>query len=149
MKPLLPAVADPPHTPEGVPGQRSGMRPSVLWEKLVEQAFRYSDIFRRRCYELNFSHLLIARKGLKFLIEASASHDPQQSSAKNVCLLVCIPLHLVAQLVNNPPAVWKTWVQSLGWEDPLVKGKATHSSSGLKNSMDCIVHGVAKSPTFD
>ena len=100
----------------------------MLWEKLVEQAFRYSDIFRRRCYELNFSHLLIARKGLKFLIEASASHDPQQSSAKNVCLLVCIPLHLVAQLVNNPPAVWKTWVQSLGWEDPLEKGKTTHSS---------------------
>ena len=25
---------------------------------------------------------------------------------------------LVAQLVKNPPAVWKTWVQSLGWEDP-------------------------------
>ena len=26
------------------------------------------------------------------------------------------------------PAVWETWVQSLGWEDPLEKGKATHSS---------------------
>ena len=35
---------------------------------------------------------------------------------------------LVAQLVKNPPAVWKTWVWSLGWEDPLEKGKATHSS---------------------
>ena len=35
---------------------------------------------------------------------------------------------LVAQLVQNPPAVWETWVQSLGWEDPLKKGKATHSS---------------------
>ena len=34
----------------------------------------------------------------------------------------------VAQLVKNPPAVTKTWVQSLGWEDPLEKGKATHSS---------------------
>ena len=34
---------------------------------------------------------------------------------------------LVAQLVKNPPAVWETWVQSLGWEDPLEKGKATHS----------------------
>ena len=29
---------------------------------------------------------------------------------------------------KNPPAMWKTWVQSLGWEDPLEKGKATHSS---------------------
>ena len=35
---------------------------------------------------------------------------------------------LVAQLVKNPPAVWEAWVQSLGWEDPLEKGKATHSS---------------------
>jgi len=35
---------------------------------------------------------------------------------------------LVAQLVKNLPAMWETWVQSLGWEDPLKKGKATHSS---------------------
>ena len=35
---------------------------------------------------------------------------------------------LVAQLVNNPPAMWETWVRSLGWEDPLEKGNATHSS---------------------
>ena len=35
---------------------------------------------------------------------------------------------LVAQLVQNPPATWETWVQSLGWEDALEKGKATHSS---------------------
>ena len=35
---------------------------------------------------------------------------------------------LVGQLVKNPPAMWETWVRSLGWEDPLEKGKATHSS---------------------
>ena len=35
---------------------------------------------------------------------------------------------LVAQLVKNPPAMQETWVQSLGWEDPLEKEKATHSS---------------------
>ena len=34
---------------------------------------------------------------------------------------------LVAQLVKNPPAIGETWVQPLGWEDPLEKGKATHS----------------------
>ena len=33
----------------------------------------------------------------------------------------------VAQLVKNPPAMRETWVRSLGWEDPLEKGKATHS----------------------
>ena len=35
---------------------------------------------------------------------------------------------LLAQLVKNPPAMQDTWVQSLAWEDPLEKGKATHSS---------------------
>ena len=35
---------------------------------------------------------------------------------------------LVAQLVKNPPAMRETWAPSLGWEDPLEKGKATQSS---------------------
>ena len=35
---------------------------------------------------------------------------------------------LVAQTVKNLPAMWETWVRSLGWEDPLEKGKATYSS---------------------
>ena len=35
---------------------------------------------------------------------------------------------LVAQLGKNQPAMWETWVHSLGWEDPLEKGKATHAS---------------------
>ena len=35
---------------------------------------------------------------------------------------------LVAQLVKNRPAMWETGIRSLGWEDPLEKGKATHSS---------------------
>ena len=35
---------------------------------------------------------------------------------------------LVAQLVESPSTMQETWVQSLGWEDPLEKGKATHSS---------------------
>ena len=43
------------------------------------------------------------------------------------------PLHcswasLVAQVVKNPPAMQETWVRSLGWEDPLEKGKTTHSN---------------------
>ena len=35
---------------------------------------------------------------------------------------------LVAQLVKNPPGMQETWVRFLGWEDPLEKGTATHSS---------------------
>ena len=35
---------------------------------------------------------------------------------------------LVAQLVKNQPAMRETWVQTLGWEDPLEEGKATHAN---------------------
>ena len=35
---------------------------------------------------------------------------------------------LVSYLVENPPAVQESWVRSLGWEDPLEEGRATHSS---------------------
>ena len=37
-------------------------------------------------------------------------------------------LSLVAQMVKNMPAMWETWVQSLGWEDSLEEGMATHST---------------------
>ena len=52
----------------------------------------------------------------------------------------------MAQLVKNPPAMWENWVRSLSWEDPLEKGKATHSSI-LAWRMAFIVHGVSKSGT--
>ena len=50
-------------------------------------------------------------------------------------------------MVKNPPAMQKTWVGFLGWEDPLEKGKDPLQYSGLENSMDCIVHVVAKNQT--
>ena len=60
----------------------------------------------------------------------------------------------MAQLVKNLPAMWETWVRSLGCEDPLEKGRATHSSiySCLENPMvreawRATVPGVAKSRT--
>ena len=54
---------------------------------------------------------------------------------------------LVAQMVKNPPVMQKTWVQSLGWEDPLEKRKATHSYI-LDGTMPWTsVHGVTKSWT--
>ena len=60
---------------------------------------------------------------------------------------------LMAQMVKNPPAMRKTWVQSLGWEDSLEKGMATYSSIlARETTMDrrawrATVHGVAKSQT--
>ena len=40
---------------------------------------------------------------------------------------------LVAQMGKNPPAMWETWIWSLGWEDPLEEGMATHQCSCLEN----------------
>ena len=36
--------------------------------------------------------------------------------------------HIRVQLVKNQPEMWEIWVQSLGWKDPLEKGKVTYSS---------------------
>ena len=54
----------------------------------------------------------------------------------------------MAQLVKNPPAMLETWVQSLGWEDPLEKGKATHFGIlAWRIPWTVSVYGVAKSQT--
>ena len=59
---------------------------------------------------------------------------------------------LVAQTVNNPPPMRETQVQSLGWEDSLEKGKATHCSIlaweiPWTEEPGSTVHGVTKSQT--
>ena len=55
----------------------------------------------------------------------------------------------MVQLVRNLPAVRETWVRSLGWEDPLGKGKATHSSILAWRSLWTVVNGVAESDTTE
>ena len=60
---------------------------------------------------------------------------------------------LMAQTVKNLPAMWETWVRSLGWEDPLEEGMATRSSIlAWRIPMDrgayrAIVCGVTKGRT--
>ena len=60
---------------------------------------------------------------------------------------------MVAQMIKNPPAMRETWVRSLGWDDPLEEGMATHSSIlPWKIPMDkeawrTIVHGITKGRT--
>ena len=54
---------------------------------------------------------------------------------------------LVAHLVKNLPAMRETWVQSLGWKDPLEKGKAIHSSIVAWRIPWTEKPGVAKSQT--
>ena len=55
---------------------------------------------------------------------------------------------LVVQLVKNLPAIRETWVQSLGGKIPWKREVYPLQYSGLENSMDCIVHGIAKSQTW-
>ena len=60
---------------------------------------------------------------------------------------------LVAQIVRNPPAIWETWVQSLGWEDPLEEGIATYSSILAwripmdREAWQATIHRIAKNWT--
>ena len=62
---------------------------------------------------------------------------------------------LVAQMVKNPPAMQETWVWSLGWEDALVEGMATHSSILAwripkdRGASRPAVHGIAESDTTE
>ena len=54
----------------------------------------------------------------------------------------------MVQLVNNPPAMREAWVRPLGGEDPLEKGKATHSSIlAWRIPWTVTAHGVTKSQT--
>ena len=58
---------------------------------------------------------------------------------------------LVVQMAKNLPAMWETWVRSLGWEAPLEAGTATHSSILTwripldRGACQATVYGVAKS----
>ena len=80
----------------------------------------------------------------------------QKRGGVNLVIFISLPkvrASLVAQMVKNLPAMRETWVRSLGWEDPLEKGMATHSStSAWRIPMDrgawrATVHGVTKSQT--
>ena len=53
---------------------------------------------------------------------------PSHTHKDKYCMILPIWASLMAQLVKNPPAKQEILVQFLGWEDPLEKGKATHSS---------------------
>ena len=64
---------------------------------------------------------------------------PAQQRSSQTLYGPALTFSLVAQLVKNPPAMWETWVRSLGWEDLLEKGRATNpvfwpgESHGLYN----------------
>ena len=67
--------------------------------------------------------------------------------------LQCSWTSLVAQMVKNPPEIWETWVQTLGWEDSLEKERATCTSILAwripmgREAWWAAVHGVTKNRT--
>ena len=69
-------------------------------------------------------------KGLLTFSSIFRSSVNQSQRGISTCLTFhcCFYPQFVAQVVKNPPAMQETWVQSPGWDDPLEKGKATHSS---------------------
>ena len=78
-------------------------------------------------------HLLTLRIAMSEVKEASCFLLIQNHKDSRIWLFILLPpsplrASLVAHLVKNLPAMRETWVWSLGWEDPLEKGKATHSS---------------------
>ena len=80
-------------------------------------------------YDFNFPDISVGKESACNAVDSSSIPGSGRSPGERIGY----PLQyswpsLVAQLVKNLPAMWETWVRSLGWEDPLEKGKATHSS---------------------
>ena len=78
---------------------------------------------------MGFPHSSVGKESTWNAGDLGSIHGSGRSAGEGIGYpLHCSWASLVAQLVKNPPAMWETWVRSLGWEDPLGKGKATHSS---------------------
>ena len=73
-------------------------------------------------FRIGWFELLAVQETLKSFLQ---HHN---SKASILQLSTFFMVQLVAQTVKHLPALWETWVQSLGWEDPLEKEMATHSS---------------------
>ena len=81
----------------------------------------------------------------------ASSNDPVRAKRISSAITVLLGDSLVAQMVKNLPAMQETWVGSLGQEDPLEKGMATHSNippwrvPWIERAWRAKVHGVTKS----
>ena len=110
----------------------------------------------KRLLQHHSSKASILRHSAFFIVQLS---HPYMTTGKTIALTrwtfvgkeMSLLFNMLSRLVKNLPAMQETWVQSLGWEDPLEKEKDIPFFpllySGLENSMDCIVQGVAKSWT--
>ena len=117
-------------------GTRPAWSHAVLWELTVSRgalAGRKDSVAFAKPSTVKWASLIDSSVGKESAFNAGAPGSiPELGRATGEG--IGYPLQyswasLVAQLVKNPPAMRETWVLSLGWEDPLEKGKATHSST--------------------
>ena len=114
-------------------------KPQLLGHKVTEPHYLRKEAVPRAIFQ-NQSGYFSFGSSLK-LSQAPekgiGSHVLGEDLESFTCLIMCSTLlsvyvtswaSLIDELVKNPPAIEETWVQSLGWKDPLDKEKATHSS---------------------
>ena len=104
--------------------------------------------------QLHSSHMLARASLIAQLVKNPQCRRPQliPGSGRSPGEGIGYPLQyswvsLVARLVKNPLAMQDTWVWSLGWKIPGEGNGYPLQYSDLENSLDCVVHGVAKSRT--
>ena len=86
---------------------------------------KMSDVRRAR----GFSNISVGKESACNAGDPGSIPGSGRSTGKGIAYLLQYSWgSLMAQLAKNLPVMWETWVQFLGWEDPLEKGKATHSS---------------------
>ena len=129
------------------------------WPRDQTHVFCVSFIGRRVLYHyvVNIhSYVGVAKSWTWLSWATSVSLGVALSTSYTLVYLLLLTLlwaSLVAQMVKNPPALWDTWLWSLGWEDPLQEGMATHSSILAwrvpvdRGAWQATVHGVTKSWT--
>ena len=104
---------------------------SVCFMEFHRSVYACSNLWLSSCSKFfeRFPHSSVGKESTCSAGDPSSIPGLRRSTGEGIgCPLQYSWASLVAQLVKNLPAIWETWVWSLGWEDPLEKGKATHSS---------------------
>ena len=107
--------------------------PSVHFSQDAGQVMWYSHLFKNFPQFVTIPHSSVGKESIYNAVDPGSIPGSGRSTGEGIGYSLQYSwASLVAQLVKNPPAMWETWVWSLGWslgwEDPLEKEKATHSS---------------------
>ena len=113
--------------------------------KAISSSFPKMTVLLSLCFKnmefryYRFPHSSVGKESACNVADLNSIPGLGKSAGEGIgYLLQCYWASPVAQLVKNLPAMWEPWVQTLGWEDLLEKGKATHSSIRT-------VHGITRS----